>query len=601
MAIDYYPPAGDDVLQLFDNARFAPDPGDYVVLKFGDYQDCIIYYPPPGTDVHFQMEVDTVAATYFKTVDIDMCEWRSGVAFYLITGFAYTQDGEPIVNAIVTSDNSYYRAYTGAGGFYALPVPEGTAQHVTIYHPKFEFTPETREVAMESAMVPDVDFTGIQIAWAVSGHLENVWSEPLAGTRVEISGTYTHRPGGKFSFTETNASGDYLFDANYSGDYTLTPVLANYEFEPLLRDVIVAGSRQEHQDFTGYELLTVSGQITNASDSSPVPGVPIQNSNGPDLLTDTSGDYTITVRDGTAYRLTPTDPGDYVFNPAWRDLNIERSGLYDQDFVRYQGYRVITGEIVDGSNGNDPAFTVQVEVSGDMVDQIPVAVGQRYFTVVPGNSNYTVAPSHPWYDFTPAQRTYAPIVADELSGDFTATYLPDTHPGSGTLTIDRISRTGIVWENNTTLEVSCHDDRWMVSVDLYMDETLLVHHAFPSFHEESLSGMDYTFAWDQFNALDYPEGFYTLRAKLTDGGGNVAWMHVPIEIYHAPDTDTHIHQVTHAQVQDAIGWIDTGDGDSFMWEHHMHPLTLPPYEGVIHPSSNMYRRTVNLNWVKETP
>ncbi|HEY9405758.1 MAG TPA: Ig-like domain-containing protein [Pyrinomonadaceae bacterium] len=148
--------------------------------------------------------------------------------------------------------------------------------------------------------------------YAVAGRL-TANGAPLAGVAVTLSGSQS-------GATTTDASGNYSF-ANLpaGGNYTVTPALASYTFNPSSATFNNLAASQV-ADFVGVPTeVTISGRVRDANGNG-IDGATISLSGerSESVHTDANGQYVLrNILSVASYTVTPSKPG-FTFNPSHR-------------------------------------------------------------------------------------------------------------------------------------------------------------------------------------------------------------------------------------------------------------------------------------------
>jgi hypothetical protein len=126
-----------------------------------------------------------------------------------------------------------------------------------------------------------------------------------------------------------------------------------------------------------------------------------------------SGNYSFDVAYDWSGTVTPSKPG-YTFSPVNRtytNLTTDQTG---------QNYAA-TGPTISGNVG---VSGVTLSYSDGTPKTATSDPNGNYSFMVTGNWSGTVTPSHPCYTFTPADRSYSNVIADQTAQDYTLTPIP---------------------------------------------------------------------------------------------------------------------------------------------------------------------------------
>ena len=157
-----------------------------------------------------------------------------------------TLGGGASATVVTDATGSYAFAGLATGGNYT--VTPSTAGYV--------FAPASRPYTNVTTDQVNQDFVGSQPA--ISGTITRNGSA-LAGVTVDLTGTSSLS-------TTTNASGQYAFASlPAGGNFTVTPVLANFAFAPSQTFTNVVADQVAN--FTATRLYTISGQVRDLNDT----------------------------------------------------------------------------------------------------------------------------------------------------------------------------------------------------------------------------------------------------------------------------------------------------------------------------------------------
>ncbi len=282
---------------------------------------------------------------------------------------------------------------------------------------------------------------------------DQIGQDFLATAVYTISGTVT-LIGGTGSVTDVtltlsgddsqtispNADGAFSFTGLVDGNYTITPSLAGYDFEPDFRLYAPLNSDQMNQNFTGTYVpprYSISGTVLLVGGTASVTDVTLALTNGAiaTINPNPDGTYAFSGLLGADYTVTPSLAG-YVFEPINRIYEPLNGDQIDQDFLgTYTPETFSISGTVTLIGGAASVTDVTLILSGDASRTIsPNADGTYAFTDLPVG-NYIVVPSLPEYVFAPTNRQYAPLESDQTGQDFIGTYTPGTFTISGTVTL----------------------------------------------------------------------------------------------------------------------------------------------------------------------
>jgi hypothetical protein len=329
---------------------------------------------------------------------------------YAATAITYTISGNAGVGGATISFTGGTPVTADGSGNYSITVPYNWTGTVTPSKAGYTFTPDQRNYTNVLADDPGEDYTATAITYTISGN---------AG----VSGATISFTGGTPVIAD--GSGDYSITVPYNWSGTVTPSKAGYTFTPDQRNYTNVLADDPGEDYTATAITyTISG---NAE----VEGVTITFDGGTPVLTDSNGDYSITVPYNWTGTVTPSKAG-YTFTPAYRNYEGVLADQTNQNFTTSSITFTISGNA--GVSGATISFTggtpVTANGSGD------------YSITVPYNWSGTVTPSKTGYTFTPDHRDYTNVLADDPGEDYTATAITYTISGNAGVGGATISFTG---------------------------------------------------------------------------------------------------------------------------------------------------------------
>jgi len=290
--------------------------GSSVFVEYDPQQDL-----PYGTDIWVIVDVKDNNGNgnpftyYFTTV---------AAPTYVISGRTLTAAGDPVAGVTITCDGTTTTT-DGNGAYLLTNLPAGNYT-VTPTKAEWSFDPLSRQITLGPNDATDVNFVGALATYSISGTVRNRAGTGQAGVAVAC-GT---------SSAITNANGQYTIAGKRRGQHTLTPLLANYQFEPVNRVVNIENSNVVGQDFTAVAgTFTISGTVYDAAGGR-IQGVEV--TNGVNVAVTTSaGTYTLTNLAMGAHNVTATKLGYRLLTTAsldqWQvDLPPDYTGA---DFVAY--------------------------------------------------------------------------------------------------------------------------------------------------------------------------------------------------------------------------------------------------------------------------
>jgi photosystem II stability/assembly factor-like uncharacterized protein len=147
---------------------------------------------------------------------------------------------------------------SGDGRYLFVNLRRGDSYTVSATRPGFTFTP-SRQTFDNLNADQTLDFVAAVSTAAfhtISGRITESGGAPLGGVRVSLGGS-------QIEFTTTDADGAYAFTAPQNGDYTVTPALRGFNFNPPSASIVnLAANRTA--DFSATRLEFV---VTNTKDN----------------------------------------------------------------------------------------------------------------------------------------------------------------------------------------------------------------------------------------------------------------------------------------------------------------------------------------------
>ncbi|MBU0607850.1 MAG: carboxypeptidase regulatory-like domain-containing protein [Armatimonadetes bacterium] len=277
----------------------------------------VSYNPPANFNYSTDIPVRIYAEDSVGNVTDTTYSFRTADApTYNVSGIIATADGTPIPGVTVTAGGQ--TAQSDGNGAYRITGLLAGDYTVTPTRDQYVFTPTNAQVTLG----PDdaiANFTGQLLTYALSGTITEA-GEGLEGVQVACNG----------QTATTDAQGRYTITGLPNGQYTVTPTLLNYHFQPPTRAAQVDGANVTGVDFEGIaDTFTVAGTITDNTGTR-VEGARVE-CGGKSAVTNAAGQYLITgLRAGT-YTVTPTKPG-YLMDPLTRNVTVPPSRTA-QDFT----------------------------------------------------------------------------------------------------------------------------------------------------------------------------------------------------------------------------------------------------------------------------
>jgi hypothetical protein len=198
--------------------------------------------------------------------------------------------------------------------------------------------------------------------------------------------------------------GNYTIRVPIHWTGTVTPSKSGYVFSPAAASFTNLTANQTIQNFAATRVFLITGNTG-------VAGVTLSYTNGTPLTvtSDASGNYSITVPTGWTGTVTPSKTS-YTFTPVNRAYTNVTANQTAQNYAA----AFITFNIT-GNAGVDGASLVSSDGS---LFAVADALGNYTLTVPMGWSG-TLTPYKVGYSFTPANRTYTNVQANQTAQDYT--------------------------------------------------------------------------------------------------------------------------------------------------------------------------------------
>ncbi len=373
-----------------------------------------------------------------------------------------TMNGLPS-GPIITDDN----------GNYSAVIEYGWSGMVTPQMEGYIFEPLSRIYSKVSSNQTDQDFTATHLTFTISGTTDigGVAMRGLPGDPV------------------TDENGKYSAIVGYGFDGVVTPTREGYTFTPPNRTYTDVIKDQTNQSYTGVGItFTISG-ITGIG-SVVMKGLP----NNP--VTNESGMYSVTVNYGWTGTVTPTKAG-YSFDPPNRQYTGLVSAQANQDYIAalltftISGTTNIDGVVMEGLPGKP--------ITGG---------GGFYTTTVDYGWSGTVTPIKAGYVFTPTNKIYNRVTAEQTNQDYTSKVLTFIISG-------RVSQADVVMSGLPDNPVSGSDGTYKATVPYGWVDTVTPQKEGYSFTPNEKTYLDVT--TNQINQ-DYSPARITFSVSGTTNG-----------------------------------------------------------------------------------
>jgi hypothetical protein len=325
---------------------------------------------------------------------------------YTSTAVTYTISGNAGIAGATLSytDSSAKTATADGSGNYSFTVSYNWSGTVTPSLTGYSFSPANKVYSNVLSNQSTQDYTATAVTYTISGNAG------IAGATL----SYTD---GSAKTATADGSGNYSFTVSYNWSGTVTPSLTGYSFSPANKVYSNVLSNQSTQNYTATAVTyTISG---NAG----IAGATLSYTDGSakTATADGSGNYSFTVSYNWSGTVTPSLTG-YSFSPANKVYSNVLSNQSTQNYtataVTYaiSGNAGIAGAILSYTDGS--AKTATADGSGN------------YSFTVSYNWSGTVTPSLTGYSFSPANKVYSNVLANQSTQNYTATAVTYTITGN---------------------------------------------------------------------------------------------------------------------------------------------------------------------------
>jgi hypothetical protein len=189
----------------------------------------------------------------------------------------------------------------------------------------YDFAPSHRDVTVNNDN-PTVDiFTSTvtpEPTYSISGKVSGGIAE---GVTIQLTGKAT-------TSTTTLADGTYTISGLYNGNYTVTPYMDGYTFNPTSTAVAVNGADQSGKDFVATKIpvrYTISGTVSG--DILEGVTMTLSGAGSGTTTTNASGNYSFSSFNGI-YTVTPSMSG-YTFSPTSAAVTVSDANATVDNFV----------------------------------------------------------------------------------------------------------------------------------------------------------------------------------------------------------------------------------------------------------------------------
>ncbi|WP_377887184.1 carboxypeptidase regulatory-like domain-containing protein [Alkalihalobacillus sp. R86527] len=357
-----------------------------------------------------------------------------------ISGTVLNSVGGPINNATIllvdTAGNIVGTQTTDATGAYSFPSVIAGQYSLNVTATNFQSDAVGVTVAANDAST--VNFVLEPNPGTVQGEVRNEDGDPINGALVEV----LNLAGSVISTATTNVSGVYTIDELAPGDYKIrfskslfTTQVLGFNLEAGETEVL-NGTLQENPG-------TLTGTITDATTSAPLPGTTIQVTNGLGVTvatstTDLNGEYTIEMLAPGFYTVTFVAPG-YGSQTVGAKIQSEQTTTLDVPLEQLVG--AISGTITDTLGNPVAGSVIEIFSNNVLVASTTTDSNGNYIinNLIPGA--YSITASNNGFS---SETVGASVIVNETStADVTLTPNPGTLTGT-VRSLDGIALEGVV-------------------------------------------------------------------------------------------------------------------------------------------------------------
>jgi hypothetical protein len=220
-----------------------------------------------------------------------------------------------------------------------------------------------------------------------------------------IAGATLSYTDGTAKTATADGSGNYSFTVSSGFTGSVTPSLSGYSFSPTSKSYTNVFSDQTGQNYTATPLTSI------ISGNAGVAGATLSYTDGTakTATADGSGNYSFTVNNGFTGTVTPSKTG-FTFTPANKSYTNVTTNQTIQNYTAtaitftISGTTIVPGATLSWTDGT--AKTTTSDGSGN------------YSITVSYNFSGTVTPSKSGYAFSPANKTYTNLLANQTSQNY---------------------------------------------------------------------------------------------------------------------------------------------------------------------------------------
>lgn len=322
------------------------------------------------------------------------------------------------------------------GNFLIQGLEQGGNFTITPKAGGYAFHPPSREFSALKSNFVSQNFAAIKETYTIKGNV-NFGRKPVKNAIISIT-----KRALKY-FTDENGNFE-IASLDYGGPYILTVESRDYQFEPIVIDVL---KENITVDFSND--ISLGGRIM--SGETPLANITVD-VNGKKEKTDADGRYIIKgLRYDGDYLLTVSAPG-MMFVPAQKEYKQVKKSMLSENI---EGSLVVSGRITLDNKGLED---VTVIVSGDSETYQTDANGYYFISNLKYGKDYAVEIVSPGYKFDPPKREYQKIVKARMSENYQATPIGHTIKGTVTAEGRSLKRVPVLLEGASKKQALTNDE-----------------------------------------------------------------------------------------------------------------------------------------------
>ncbi|MFC1567163.1 carboxypeptidase regulatory-like domain-containing protein, partial [bacterium] len=341
---------------------------------------------------------------------------------YIISG--YIQDGNNLAisgSTVTLSGGTSATVLTDTNGYYEFIGLLKADYTITPVHEDYSFNPINKSYTQLASNQTNQNFVGAVHTYTISGYVKDASATAISGSTVTLSG-------GTSATVLTDTNGYYEFTGLVKGDYVTTPFHNDYSFTPLNKSYTQLASNQVNQNFVGtIHTYTICGYVKDTSNSAIFGStVTLSGTASSTCLTDINGYYEFTGLVKGDYTTTPSLE-HYSFSPVNKTYVQLKSDQTDQNFIASLETYTISGYVKDYQGNSIVGSTVTINIISSS-NQTQTKSNNQCITDSKGyyefteliKDDYVISCTNGDCSFSPSNRTYTQLSADQTNQNFTA-------------------------------------------------------------------------------------------------------------------------------------------------------------------------------------